>query len=61
MKLILKIISYSGLALTILPSIFVFKGVIELKTHFILMGIGLVVWFATAPLWMKSVSLEEEE
>ena len=61
MKLILKIISYSGLALTILPSIFVFKGVIELKTHFILMGIGLVVWFATAPFWMKSVSLEEEE
>lgn len=61
MKLILKIISYTGLILTILPSVLVFNGVIELKTNFLLMGIGLVLWFASAPFWMKSVSLEEEE
>ncbi len=61
MKLILKIISLAGLILTILPSILVFKAVIELKTNFILMGIGIFLWFATAPFWMRSVSLEEEE
>lgn len=61
MKLLLKIISYSGLALTIVPSILVFKGVIELKTHFILMIIGIILWFSTAPFWMKSQSLEDSE
>ena len=31
----------------------VFSGVIELKTHKTMMGIGMVAWFVTAPLWMK--------
>jgi hypothetical protein len=61
MKLILKIISYLGLALTIIPSVLVFKGVIDLKTDFILMVVGIVLWFSTAPLWMKSQSLEDSE
>ncbi|MGB8226984.1 MAG: hypothetical protein WCE45_09025 [Sedimentisphaerales bacterium] len=61
MKRLLVFVSLIGLALTILPSILVFKGIIEKETHFWLMGVGLVLWFATAPLWMKSHSLEEEE
>lgn len=61
MKLLLKTISWLGLAFTIVPSILVFKGTIEMKTHFILMGIGIIMWFSTAPLWMKSKSLDEEE
>lgn len=61
MKLLLKIISYTGLALTIIPSILVFNGVIVLKTHFILMVVGLILWFSTAPFWMKSKSLEDSE
>jgi hypothetical protein len=59
MKLVLKIISYTGLAFTIIPSILVFKGIIEMHTHFVLMGVGLVLWFSTAPFWMKSQSLED--
>lgn len=61
MKLLLKIISFIGLALTFIPSILVFKGVIELKTDFLIMVIGIVLWFSTAPFWMKSQSLEDSE
>jgi hypothetical protein len=61
MKNTLKIISLVGLVLTILPSMLVFKGVIELKLHYILMIIGMVLWFGSAPFWMRSKSLEEAE
>jgi hypothetical protein len=61
MKNILEIISLLGLVLTIVPSLLVFKGVIELNLHYILMIIGMVLWFGSAPFWMKSKSLEEKE
>lgn len=61
MKLLLKIISYLGLALTIVPAFLVFKGIIDMKTHFTLMIAGIVLWFGSAPFWMESHSLEEEE
>ncbi len=53
MKLTLKILSAAGLGLTIVPSILVFSGVITWQTHASLMLAGMVVWFATAPGWMK--------
>ena len=61
MKNILKIISLAGLVLTILPSMLVFKGVIKLQLHYHLMIIGMILWFGSAPFWMKSKSLEEKE
>jgi len=61
MKTIHKIISFAGLALTIVPSFFVFRGAMVMKIHYLLMAIGCVLWFATAPFWMKSKSLEEKE
>ncbi|MEP0368014.1 MAG: hypothetical protein ABJN36_20840 [Cyclobacteriaceae bacterium] len=61
MKTLLKIISFIGLCLTIVPPFLVFYGVIEKPTHFTLMGIGALLWFATAPFWMKNPSLEEAE
>lgn len=61
MKSILIIISYLGLALTIIPSILVLQGVISLENNFLLMAIGMVLWFATSPFWMKSTSLDEPE
>lgn len=61
MKKLLMIPSYVGLALTILPSILVLKGIITLQNNFWFMGIGMVVWFTTAPFWMKSKSLDEVE
>jgi hypothetical protein len=53
MKLILKILSAVGLGLTILPSMLVFSGAITWQTHAGLMVAGMLVWFATAPGWMK--------
>lgn len=61
MKKILIAISFIGLVLTIVPSILVLNNVIELKSHFWLMSIGMILWFATAPFWMKSKSLDEAE
>jgi hypothetical protein len=61
MKRVLKIISYLGLALTIVPSLFVFKGVIDTKVHYNLMIVGMVLWFATAPFCMRSRPLDEKE
>ena len=53
MKTIYKSISYLGLLATVVPSMLVFSGAAELNTHKAIMGIGMVVWFVTAPLWMK--------
>ncbi|WP_163712557.1 hypothetical protein [Mangrovibacterium lignilyticum] len=61
MKKVLIIVSFIGLLLTIIPSILVFEQFIELKSHFHLMVAGMIMWFATAPFWMKSKSLDEEE
>ena len=61
MKTILKILSGFGLAFTFIPSLLVFNGVISMKTHFICMLIGILLWFGSAPFWMESKSLEEEE
>ena len=60
MKKVLIIVSFIGLALTIVPSILVFKQVIDIEMHFHLMVVGMVLWFATAPFWMKTKSLDDE-
>jgi hypothetical protein len=61
MHLILKIISYLGLALSIVPAFLVFAGKIELETHYQLMIAGMVMWFGTAPFWMKPTTLEDDK
>lgn len=53
MKTICKSISYIGLLMTVVPSILVFSGAMELDTHKTLMLIGMVLWFATAPFSLK--------
>lgn len=53
MKAVLKILSGAGLALTILPSFFVFYGAITWERHATLMAVGMILWFVSAPFWMK--------
>lgn len=53
MKTISKGISYVGLLLTVVPSILVFAGAMELDIHKTLMWIGMVLWFVPAPFWLK--------
>lgn len=58
MKIVLKIVSLIGLLLTVIPSFMVFYGLIDKEVHFILMGVGVIAWFGSAPFWMKGPSLE---
>jgi len=53
MRMILKILSFVGLILTIVPSVLVFANIIELSTHKNLMLLGTVLWFMTAPFWLN--------
>ena len=53
MKNVLKIGSYLGLILTIIPPLLVFEGKLELKTMNLWLGIGMILWMITAPFWIN--------
>jgi hypothetical protein len=53
MKTLLKTASAVALGLTVVPSLLVFKGAISMHAHYVLMAAGMVLWFVTAPFWMK--------
>ena len=50
---LLRIVSYLGLALTLVPSLLVFGGLLSLATYKLLMLLGFVCWIATAPWWIN--------
>ncbi|MEJ2545259.1 MAG: hypothetical protein P8Y99_14420 [Calditrichaceae bacterium] len=52
-RMILKIVSYIGLILTLIPSFLVFSKVIELDTNKYLMLFGTLLWFGCAPFWIN--------
>ncbi len=53
MKTILKSLSLAALALTVIPAFLVSQSVLSWSAHAGLMLAGTVLWFATAPFWMK--------
>lgn len=53
MKSVAKTISYVGLALTIVPSVLVFRGVIGMPANLAIMVLGMFCWFGAAPFWIK--------
>lgn len=55
MKSLIKFISYTGLGLTLIPSFLVFTGNISFDSSKILMFIGTIIWFASAPGWMNKI------
>ncbi|MEX0332600.1 MAG: hypothetical protein AB3N64_14385 [Puniceicoccaceae bacterium] len=59
MNNILKLISFTGLALTLIPGALVLIGVIDNSLQYTLMLIGMVAWFSSAPFWMHSTSLDD--
>ena len=61
MQTLLKLISYIGLILTVVPSFLVFSGVIELSFHKSLMFAGMLMWFLTAPFWMNKNEEQEAD
>jgi hypothetical protein len=53
MRWTLRALSALALGLTIAPAFLVFADTITWETHAALMLAGAVLWFATAPLWMR--------
>jgi hypothetical protein len=58
---ILRIISYLALAGTIIPSLMVFFGDMDLQINKTIMTISMIVWFVTAPFWINKKSEEAIE
>jgi hypothetical protein len=52
MTRVLKLISFLGLALTVVPALLVFTGSMSWGTHAALTLLGAVLWFGSAPFWM---------
>ena len=55
MNVVLKILSYLGLGLTLVPSVLLLTGYAS-PQHALLATIGMVLWFATAPFWINKSS-----
>jgi hypothetical protein len=53
MKPLVKLISYIGLGLALIPSFLVFTGNISLDSSKMLTFIGTIIWFVSAPSWMN--------
>lgn len=54
MKQLLKVVSYLGLALTLVPSFLVFTGALDVPTYKVLMLVGTACWIVTAPFWINA-------
>ncbi|HOM59969.1 MAG TPA: hypothetical protein PLP49_00830 [Anaerohalosphaeraceae bacterium] len=52
-KLILQVISYIGLALSFIPALLVFGGLLSKEVYFHLMVTGMLLWFGTAIFWIR--------
>ena len=53
MKVILKAISYVGLAFTVIPAMLVYSGAIEYPLYLNLILLGTFLWFGSAVFWIK--------
>lgn len=56
LKSLTTTLSAIGLGLTVVPAFLVFGGLLSWKTHAVLMAVGTVLWFASAPFVMKGAS-----
>jgi hypothetical protein len=56
MKSVIKFISVIGIALTIVPAFLVFMGILTWDIHADLMLAGTILWFCSAPFWIKEKS-----
>ncbi len=59
--IVLKIISYLALAGTIIPSLLVFFGDMDIQTNKNIMTISMLVWFVVAPFWINKNANEIAE
>ena len=59
--LYLKLVSYCGLALSIVPAVLVFTGTFEKATYLSLLILGMVMWFSSAIFWIRPDQHQQEE
>lgn len=59
MKLALQIVSFIGLALSIIPAFLAFAGVLSKDAYLQMMLVGMFLWFGTAIFWIKADHLGE--
>jgi hypothetical protein len=52
MKNLLIILSYTGLALTVVPAFLSFYGLISFRDYEVAMVWGALLWFGSAPFWI---------
>jgi uncharacterized membrane protein YdbT with pleckstrin-like domain len=58
----LKIVSWTALAATIVPSILSFLGLLNLNMVSGIALIGTIVWFVATPLWMdREPEIDDKE
>lgn len=53
MKTFMAVLAILALGLTVIPSILVFAGKMELTMHKQLMTLGTFLWFVSAPIWFR--------
>lgn len=53
MKTILRVISYLGLAITVVSPLLVWAGRLTMSTNYTVLAIGMVLWFGSAIFWIK--------
>lgn len=56
MSVLLKLLSVIALGLTLVPAFMVFAQTIAWNTYLTMTAAGTLLWFLTAPLWMKKES-----
>lgn len=58
MKTALRLVSYLGLALSVVPSLLVWAGKIDMSTNYMLLNVGMFLWFGSAVFWIKREKTE---
>jgi len=61
LKSLTTTLSLIGLGLTVVPAFLVYGGSISWKTHAVLMAVGTVLWFASAPVLMRDGAPDAKE
>jgi high-affinity Fe2+/Pb2+ permease len=59
--IIIQLISYLGLALSVVPGFLVFFGKMEFESYKIWILIGTILWFVSAPFWINKKGMNETE
>jgi len=61
MRVTAIIVSLVGLCLTVLPSFFVLHEQLSWKVHTQLLFVGMILWFISAPFWMRKEKKPETD